>query len=303
MREQSKVKRLLELLIYLSSGLRYSLSEIADRFQVSDRTVFRDIKDLREIGFIIPEPNDGRYYVDKNTPYFREISELLHFSKEEAVILQNAIHGVSDENLLKRNLIRKLYALYDFDRVADTIVKPQYSANIHELIKAIKYRNKVILRGYFSANSGQMKDRIVEPFDFTTNYVATWAYDMKDSCCKTFKNARISSVQLLPEPWENERKHRALPIDVFRISSDKEIPVKLKLSMRAAELLKEEYPLSEEFIKPLTDEKFMFEAKVAGFEGVGRFVMGLCDEIDVEYPQSLKEFIQNKAKNIITDIS
>ena len=303
MREQSKVKRLLELLIYLSSGLRYSLSEIAARFQVSDRTVFRDIKDLREIGFIIPEPNDGRYYVDKNTPYFREISELLHFSKEEAVILQNAIHGVSDENLLKRNLIRKLYALYDFDRVADTIVNPQYSANIHELIKAIKYRNKVILRGYFSANSGQMKDRIVEPFDFTTNYVATWAYDMEDSCCKTFKNARITSVQLLPEPWENERKHRVLPIDVFRISSDKEIPVKLKLSMRAAELLKEEYPLSEEFIKPLTDEKFMFEAKVAGFEGVGRFVMGLCDEIDIEYPQSLKEFIRNKIKNSITDIS
>ena len=303
MREQSKVKRLLELLIYLSSGLRYNLPEIADRFQVSERTVFRDIKDLREVGFIIPEPNDGRYYVDKNTPYFREISELLHFSKEEAVILQNAIHGVSDENLLKRNLTRKLYALYDFDRVADTIVKPRYSANIHELIKAIKYKNKVILRGYFSANSGQMKDRIVEPFDFTTNYVATWAYDAEDNCCKTFKNARITSVQLLPEPWENERSHKSLPVDVFRISSDKEIPVRLKLSMRAAELLKEEYPLSEEFIKPMADEKFVFEAKVAGFEGVGRFVMGLCDEIDIEYPKSLKEFIQNKAKKISADIS
>lgn len=303
MREQRKVKRLLELLIYLSSGLRYSLAEIADRFQVSERTVFRDIKDLREVGFVIPEPHDGRYYIDKNTPYFREISELLHFSKEEAVILQNAIHGVSDENLLKRNLTRKLYALYDFDRVADTIVKPQYSANIHELIKAIKYKNKVILRGYFSANSGQMKDRIVEPFDFTTNYVATWAYDAEDNCCKTFKNTRITSVELLPEPWGNERKHQALPIDVFRISSDKEIPVRLQLNMRAAELLKEEYPLSEEFIKPVAGKKFVFEAKVAGFEGVGRFVMGLCDEVDIEYPKSLKEFIQNKAKNISADIS
>lgn len=303
MREQNKVKRLLESLIYLSSGLRYNLSEIADRFHVSERTVFRDIKDLREVGFIIPEPHDGRYYVDKNTPYFREISELLHFSKEEAVILRNAIHGVSDENLLKRNLIRKLYALYDFDRVADTIVKPQHSANIHELIKAIKYKNKVVMRGYSSANSGELKDRIVEPFDFTTNYVATWAYDIEDCCCKTFKNTRITSVQLLPEPWENERKHKMLPIDVFRISSDKDIPVKLKLSMRAAELLKEEYPLSEEFIKPITNEKFVFETNVSGFEGVGRFVMGLCDEIDIEYPQSLKEFIQNKAKNILTDRS
>ncbi|MBN2820080.1 MAG: WYL domain-containing protein [Bacteroidales bacterium] len=303
MREQNKVKRLLELLIYLSSGLRYSLSEIADRFQVSERTVFRDIKDLREVGFIIPEPTDGRYYVDKNTPYFREISELLHFSKEEAVLLRNAIHAVSDENLLKRNLARKLYALYDFDRVVDTIVKPQHSANIHELIKAIKYRNKVVLRGYSSANSGELKDRIVEPFDLTTNYVATWAYDEDDRCCKTFKNTRITSVQWLPEPWEHEKEHKALPIDVFRISSDKEIPVRLTLSMRAAELLKEEYPLSEEFIQPVANEKFVFEAKVAGLEGVGRFVMGLCDEVAIEFPESLKEFIQNKAKNILTDRS
>ncbi len=302
MREQSKVKRLLELLIYLSSGLRYSQCEIAERFGISERTVYRDIKDLREVGFVISEPLNGRYYIDKNTPYFREISELLHFSKEEAHILQKAIHSVSDENLLKRNLIKKLYALYDFDRVANTVVKPRHSANIHELIKAIKYKNKVILRGYFSANSKQMKDRIVEPFDFTTNYVATWAYDPEDSCCKTFKNARITSVQPLPEPWENEQKHKTLPIDVFRISSDKSIKVRLNLSMRAAELLKEEYPLSEEFIRQLNDEQSVFEAEVAGFEGVARFVLGLVDEIEIVYPDDLKEFIKNKIKNGITDI-
>ena len=84
MREQNKLKRLLELMIYPSGGLRYSQHEIAKRFHVSERTVFRDIKDLREVGFVIPEPVNGRYYIDKNTPYFREISELLHFSKEEA---------------------------------------------------------------------------------------------------------------------------------------------------------------------------------------------------------------------------
>lgn len=289
-------------MIYLSSGLRYSQHEIAGRFGVSGRTVFRDIKDLREVGFIIPEPVNGRYYIDKNTPYFKEISELLHFSKEEAHILQNAIHSVSDENLLKRNLIKKLYALYDFDRVANTIVKPQHSANIHELIKAIKYKNKVILRGYFSANSGEMKDRMVEPFDFTTNYVATWAFDMEDHCCKTFKNARITSVQPLPEPWENEKAHKAVPIDVFRISSDKRIKVRLNLSMRATELLKEEYPLSEEFICLLSDEQSVFETEVAGFEGVGRFVLGLINEIEIVYPDSLKDYLKNIIKNSIADI-
>lgn len=72
--------------------------------------------------------------------------------------------------------------------------------------------------------------------------------------------------------------------------------------MRAAELLKEEYPLSEEFIVQEEEDKFVFEAEVAGFEGVGRFVMGLCDEIEIVCPDSLKEFIKNKAKNIITDV-
>lgn len=303
MPEQTKLKKILELMIFLSSGLRYTLQEIATRLNISERSAFRYIADLKDVGFIIPPPQNGRYYIDKSTPYFKEISELLHFSKEEAVILQNAIHSISDENLLKRNLVKKLYALYDFDRVPDTVVKPEHSANIHELIKAIKYKNKVILRGYLSANSKQQRDRIVEPFDFTTNYIATWAYDIEDGYCKTFKNTRISSVQILSEPWKNADKHKAIPMDVFRISSAKKTDIKLKLSVRAAELLREEYPLAEEYITQLDKKHFEFEAPVSKFDGVGRFIMGLCDEIEIIYPETLKQFIKNKAENILNDRS
>lgn len=303
MPEQTKLKNILELMIFLSSGLRYTLQEIATRLNISERSAFRYIADLKDVGFIIPPPQNGRYYIDKSTPYFKEISELLHFSKEEAVILQNAIHSISDENLLKRNLVKKLYAIYNFERVPDTIVKPEHSANIHELIKAIKYKNKVILRGYLSANSKQQRDRIVEPFDFTTNYIATWAYDIEDGCCKTFKNTRISSVQILSEPWKNTDKHKAIPMDVFRISSTEKTDIKLILSVRAAELLREEYPLAEDYITQFDNEHFEFEAPVSNFDGVGRFIMGLCDEIEIIYPETLKQFIKNKAKNILNDRS
>ncbi len=299
MTHPSKLQKVLELLIFLSGGIRYTQREIAERFDISERSVFRYIAALRDVGFVIPRPKDGRYYIDKQSPYFREISELLHFSKEEAVVLQNAIHSVSDENLLKRNLIKKLYALYDFDRVPDTIVKPAHSANIHALIKAIQYKHKVILRGYLSANSKQARDRIVEPFDFTTNYVATWAYDCEDHQCKTFKNTRIGSVQMLSEPWAHADKHRALPMDVFRISSGQQIGVKLRLSVRAAELLREEYPLAEAYITQEADERFVFEAPVANFSGVGRFVLGLCDEIEIVYPAELKVYVKNKAQKLL----
>ena len=302
MNEQQKLRRMLEIIIYLSSGIRRNLSEISRRFDISDRTAFRYIQTFREAGFIIPKAKAGLYYIDKDSPYFNEISELLHFSKEEAFILQKAIHSISDENLLKQNLVKKLYALYDFNRVANTIVKKEHSENIHQLMLAIKSKKKVILRAYFSANSNEMKDRVVEPFNFTTNYIATWAFDIEDQSCKTFKNTRISSVQVLDEAWENEADHRMLPMDVFRISSNQQIPVKIRLSIRACELLKEEYPLAEEYIQLVNDNQFLFETSVCSFEGIGRFVLGLCNEVQVVEPEEFKDFLKEKVKNSLTDI-
>jgi predicted DNA-binding transcriptional regulator YafY len=303
MNEQPKLHLLLEMLLLLSSGLRYKIEEIAERFDISVRTAYRYINTFRDAGFIIPNSRSGYYSIDKHSPYFREISELLHFSREEAIILQKAIHSIDNENLLKQNLINKLYALYDFDRVADTIVKKEYSANIHQLISAIKYKNQVILKEYLSANSNEARDRLVEPFDFTTNYVATWAYDINSKCCKTFKNTRIKSVRILPQPWKNETKHKKLPIDVFRISSNRQIKVILKLSIRACELLREEYPLAEEYIQQLNEKEYLFSAPVCSLDGVGRFVMGLYNEIEVIKPEEFKKFLKIRAKKILTDMS
>ena len=112
MEDQHKLQRLLEMLLYLSSGIKYSREEIAKRFDMAERSVYRYIKTFREAGFIIPQPLDGLYYIDKQSPYFKEIDELLHFSKEEAYILQKAIHSISNENLLKQKLVNKLYSLY-----------------------------------------------------------------------------------------------------------------------------------------------------------------------------------------------
>ena len=303
MTEQEKLQRMLEILLYLSSGIKRSVGETAQRFNISERTVLRYIRTFRDVGFIIPRPVDGLYSIDKNSPYFREIDELLHFSREEAYILQKAIHSISDENLLKQNLIRKLYSLYDFDRVANTIVKKEHSENIHHLIKAIKGKYKVILRGYFSANSNEIKDRLVEPFGFTTNYVATWAFDTDDQTCKTFRNTRITSVQVLNEKWESEALHKMLPVDIFRISGTEQTRVTLKMTIRASELLKEEYPLSEKYITQTGDSEFTLDAPVNSFDGAGRFVMGLSDEVVVIGPENFKKYLQKKAARFLNDIS
>ena len=281
MEPHKKLQKLLELIMLLSNGIKYSKEEIMDRFDLPARSFDRYIKTLRDAGFIIPYPHNGLYWINKESPYFQEISELLHFSREEAHILYDAIHSINNENLLKQNLIRKLYSLYESNNIARTIVKQQQSTVIHDLTKAIKSGSKVILHGYNSANSNKQNDRLVEPFSFTTNFLSTWAYDIDAGCCKTFKNTRISSIQVLNEPWEHESLHQQGFMDVFRISTDRQIPVKLKMTLRAAELIKEEYPLAENHISTTGKNQFLFKAPVCSFEGVGRFVLGLSQEIEI----------------------
>ena len=59
----------------------------------------------------------------KESPHFRDISQLVHFTEEEAVILKSAIENIDDNNVLKQNLKRKLYSVYDNKTLADTVVR------------------------------------------------------------------------------------------------------------------------------------------------------------------------------------
>ena len=59
-------------------------------------------------GFIVRKTN-GCYSLDKSSPYFKDISTLVHFTEEEAYILKRAIESVDGNTSLKQNLKEKLY--------------------------------------------------------------------------------------------------------------------------------------------------------------------------------------------------
>lgn len=297
MSNQPKIQRTLELLLMLNCKYGRSIEDITNHLDVSRRTAYRYIETLRDAGFVIDKKESfGKYFyrINKEDSRERDISELLHFTKEEAYILSKAIHSIDEENELKIKLIKKLYSLYDFDRVAVPIIKKENSENIHSLTDAINNKKQVKLINYHSSNSGRIYDRVVEPFGFTTNFIAVWCYDTEDQENKIYKTSRIENVQLLDEKWHYENSHQAAFMDVFRISSYQKIPVRLTLSLLAKNLLTEEYPLAEQYIRKENDNSYLFETDVASLAGVGRFVMGLIDEIEIHQPQSLKEYIREK---------
>ncbi len=295
--DQPKIERLLRLMKLLTANNSYSIDELADRLSASRRTIYRYIDTFREAGFVIKKR--GEYIrLDKESPYFKDISQLVHFTEEEAIILRRAIESIDDTNLLKHNLKSKLYSVYDSGVLADTVVKGKNSTNVHSLIEAIEQQHAVCLRGYQSAHGGVVRDRRVEPFAFTTNYVQVWCYDLEDGLNKLFKLSRIGTVELLDECWSCAEHHREGFIDAFRVHSDSPQRVKLLLGILSYNLLIEEYPLAERDIVPLDDGRYLFDALVSGYRGVGRFVVGLLDDIEVVDSPQFDEYLKNYVKKI-----
>ncbi len=298
MGDQAKIERILKLITLLSGSFGYSPDEMTMKLNITKRTVYRYIESLRRAGLVVEKTDNGYLKLEKKDKNNRDLHDLLQFTEEESYILQKAIHSIDDNNVLKSNLVKKLYSLYNSKRVIDTIIKKEKSEVISKLTEAISKKQQVKIVHYKSAHSGTVSNRIVEPIKFTSNFVSVWCYEPESTENKLFKTARIERINILDNQWQFEEKHKAGHIDCFRISSDKLIPVNLILSMRAYNLLIEEYPLAERDIKITNDGKYIFESEVCGFAGVGRFVMGLAGEIDVVEPQEFKNYLNEKIEGV-----
>ncbi len=297
MEDHAKLERVLKMLLLLNCRYGRSIEQIAAALKTTGRTVYRYIETIRRVGYVVDKFSDqGKiyYHINKDKSVYKDISNLLFFSEEEAYILSKAIHSIDNENVFKNKLVKKLYSLYDDDRIAAPIIKKEYSDVIHHLCSAMTKKEQVMLVNYKSSNSKKIRDRVVEPFGFTVNFIAIWCYDAEDKSNKLFKTARVDKVEPLGVCWKYENLHQKGNVDIFRVSSYKTIPVTLKLSLPAYNLLIEEYPLAEKYITMQPDGGYLLQTEVAGLDGVGRFVMGLLDEIEVIEPMALKEYIWKK---------
>ncbi len=289
--DQPKIERLLRLMKMLTANTTYSVDELAHRLGASRRTIYRYIDTFREAGFVIKREGEC-IRLDKESPHFKDITQLMHFSEEEALIIRRSIESIDDTNMLKAELKRKLYSVYDNGTLAVGRVSGRNSSNIHRLLGAIEARESVVLRGYGSSHGAVVRDRHVEPFAFTQGYVHIWCYDLEDGRNKLFKSSRIADVELTGGEWQFEAAHRAGFIDIFRMNGERALDVTLEMGLLAKNLLVEEYPLSERDLSEVTDGVWQLRTQVASYVGVGRFVMGLMEDIDVVESEGLREYIR-----------
>jgi proteasome accessory factor C len=285
-----RLMRLFQIIAVLKSG-HWTIQQLAERFDTSARTIYRYIHLLEEVDFLIEKDFSNRYFIITSED---EPTQTL-FSIEEMKLIKKLIQSGTDDNPLKNTLLKKLALNSELDSVPRLFVKARLSKLVDELAVAIKNKHQVILKNYHSANSNEIRDRLVEPIHFGDNYHSVMALDTQDKVCKQFKMERIGEVTHLQKEYQFQNLHKNTNTDIFGFTGDGNIWVTLRLSMRAYLLLKEEFPLAIPYLEK-QDDHYIFNGPVANFEGIGRFTMGLIDELTITTPDTFKEFISNKIK-------
>lgn len=298
------MEKLLRVLMLLSGNRNYSITEMKERCHKSERSIYRYLDIIERSGFILDRKNDPegcRYRLITDKSYGRALESLLHFSEEEAWLLYRVLTDLKAGSALKERLVRKLNILYDF-KALENLEKTNDLQRVHVLRDAINHKKQVLLLQYRSSNSGAIADRKVEPFEFTEDYCAVWCFDTKDKSNKQFKISRMQEVKPLPSSWEFETNHQIPFTDAFHMAADRPVAtVEAILSLKAYNLLREEYPLAEKYISQ-QDKSYHLKIPVADYHGIGRFVMGLPGEINVPAPEGFKKFLrENLKKKITTD--
>ncbi len=286
---QTKLLRLFQIISVLKTG-RWSIKSLAERFDTSERTIYRYVKLLEEVELLIEKDFDGKYFIHSSADELGN-SE---FTIEEMKLIKKLIQTEVDNNPLKELLLKKLSLNSELDKVPNLIVHARRGKLVEALATALKEKKQVVLQNYHSANSSEITDRLVEPIEFGDNYQTIIAFDTKDKKSKQFKIDRIGDVIHSEKSFKYEAQHTRTTSDIFGMTGGKSTWVTLNLKMRSYLLLREEHPMSIPFIEKKEDGYYQFHGPVHNFVGIGRFVLGLLDETQVVGPAEFKKYIKDK---------
>lgn len=296
-------ERQLRLMILLTQNRYYTIEQLCDKLQLSPRTVYRYLELFDEMNQFEVYKNGNIYRIDKSSKFFQEITQLIHFTEDEAIMLRHALDACPCADASFSRLQQKLAKIYDLG-ILDTVQSDsQHANNLRNIYHAVKNQQQIILRNYNSPHSNTTSDRLVEPYHFLNGNDSILCYEPASHSNKTFVIQRIGSVQTTEQSWQYKHLHHQLYVDLFSFSGDKLLPIELRMGRLATNILKEEYPRSTTSIKPDGPNHSVFSTEVCSFVGIGRFVIGLLDDIQIIQSPEFINYVQQKLSTFNSNFS
>ena len=288
-----KLERELNLILLLTENHIYTIDELCAKVGISRRNLYYYLEFFRDCGFKVYKRGNG-YCIDRDSPFINHLVSRVSFTEEEAVLMRRLLDQTDRGNVLTANLKKKLDHFYDFEILDNYELREQSVRSIRALYDAIKLRRQVILKGYASPHSRTVRDRFVEPFLLMNNNNEVRCYEMASGMNKTFKISRMEGVLVLDSEWAYADRHRQMFTDVFMFSGEELMPVELVLGQLSYNILKEEYPQAKPYITDAGGGGRLLRLDVCSYAGIGRFVLGLYDDIQVLGGDGFKRYLDEK---------
>lgn len=282
----------LELILLLTDNHNYTAQDIAEKLGITRRHLYNYLEYLRFSGFEVRK--SGLFYrLGRSSAFFRRLHENISLSEDEAMHILRLINSGADTGDFRTHSIRqKLIRQYNLLDVRTPDSLSALNRNTSLLREAMNRKRMCLFHDYSSPHSQTVSDRIVEPFMLLNGGLDVRCHELKSHTNKTFKLARIGSIEILDVEWIAEKEHKQVFTDMFMFSGEVRHPVKLLLGQLSHNLLLEEYPNAELHMEPAdTPSHWVFTADVASYLGIGRFVLGLFRDITVLGDADFKAYI------------
>lgn len=208
-----RLSRLIAVLIQFQTRRLLTATDLAEKFNVSIRTIYRDIRALEQAGVpILTE--DGRGYTlmegYKIPPImFSEsqanaliLAEQLVLKNKDASFIKDYIEAIDKiKAVLRQSEKEKVNLLADRTRFKQNINRERNSSNLSELQNALT--NFCLIQIEYTNEQDKTTSRIVEPFAListTENWLMiAWCRLRKEF--RYFRLDRIKKIQVLTEKF------------------------------------------------------------------------------------------------------
>lgn len=287
--------RLFEIVYILLQKKKVTAKELAEKFEVSTRTIYRDVETLSRANVPIyaTQGKDGgialldRFVLNKTILSEEEQNQIL--------FALQSMKNVSGQN--EKGVLEKLSAL--FNKAVNDWIKIDFStwkkdaaqeAKFEMIKKAILNKSRIEFL-YYNSN-GEKSKRIVEPlqiwFKDKSWYLMSFCKLKED--CRIFKIARMKEIKMLREHFE-----RDLPKEQKDKTRDfKIISLKLEISKAMAYRVYDEF--ESEGISKNRNGDFVVKAEYPENEWVWGYVLSFGEYAKVLSPKRAKEIIKGKLK-------
>lgn len=304
-----KIDRLLSIVMLLLERKQISAARLAEMFEVTPRTIYRDVETISLAGIPIvayPGVNGGisimeEYKIEKKLFTLSDITSLL-------IGLGSIYSSMTNEEVL--HTMAKIKGLIPKDQIGDIELKSNQIAVDHtpwignkklniniEEIRTALISSKLISFNYSSQN-GAKSHRTIEPYRLVLKnsnwYLQGYCTNRKDY--RTFKLSRISSLELLEQtfiPREFEFKELVLSSN----STEKSIPVKLLIDESLREMMIEF--CGEENITPNGNNKFIASFPFVEDDFSYSMILRLGDKCECLEPENVRQEIIRRVENIL----